>query len=382
MEEKRINKCLKSYLIAKKYYETDINKSFEYFKQCIRILNEVKEYNIKINDDLALIINETETECSKYLTNTIKNTIDTPLILNTKKIQNNNELFEIIETGNIDKIKKYNYGELNFNIYNNQGFTPLHYAIIFGDTSFIKYSLKLGACIDQTNLFGHTLLEVACLEKDPNIINFLLYFGANMKKHLTFRKNKKYFNSGYEMDIILLEIFVLESSDIHDNQIKYLDWIFEYIKPTDTINIELSKNDNSTISESKINFKTFIFKLDYLLCNLNENYRDTYINIIKDELKYNLIFKLGCPNKKIDIILYNLIPFIEYDNKQIQFSWLLSLEIKFLILKIFKNKTKINIKELKNELNNILFESYIKPEIIPAGLIQVIMSQWVCKIRV
>ena len=43
---------------------------------------------------------------------------------------------------------------------------------------------------------------------------------------------------------------------------------------------------------------------------------------------------------------------------------------------------KINIKELKNELNNILFESYIKPEIIPGGLIQVIMSQWVCKIRV
>ena len=108
MEEKRINKCLKSYLIAKKYYETDVDKSFEYFKQCIRILNEIKENNIKINDDLALIINETETECSKYLTNTIKTTIDIPLILNTKKIQNNNELFEIIETGNIDKIKKYN----------------------------------------------------------------------------------------------------------------------------------------------------------------------------------------------------------------------------------------------------------------------------------
>jgi ankyrin repeat protein len=382
MEEKRINKCLKSYLIAKKYYNLDIDKSFEYFKQCIRILNEIKDNKITINDDLALIINETETECSKYLTNTIKTTIEKPLIVNINKVQNNNELFEIIEMGNIDKIKNFNYGELNFNIFNNQGFTPLHYAIIFGDTSFIKYALKLGACIDQTNLFGHTLLEVACLEKDPNIINFLLYYGANMKKHLTFRKNKKYFNSGYEMDIILLEIFVLESSNIENNQIKYLDWIFQYIKPNETINIELSKKDDSTISESKINFKTFVEKLDNLLCCLNKNYRDTYLNIIKEELKYDLIFKLGCPNKKIDIILYNLVPFIEYDCGQIQLSWLLSLEIKFLILKIFKNKTKINIKELKDELNNILIKDYIKPEIVPGGLIQVIMSQWVCKLKV
>ena len=37
MEEKRINKCLKSYLIAKKYYDTDIDKSYDYFKQCIKI---------------------------------------------------------------------------------------------------------------------------------------------------------------------------------------------------------------------------------------------------------------------------------------------------------------------------------------------------------
>jgi len=379
MEEKRINKCLKSYLIAKKYYDTDTNKSFEYFKQCIKILNEIKENNIKVDDSLALIIDETETECSKYLTSTIKKSIDLPLIKNNN-IQNENELYEIIETGNIDKIKKYNYGEINFNIFNDQGFTPLHYAVIFGDTSFIKYSLKLGACIDQTNIFGHSLLEFACLEKDPNMINFLLHYGANMKKHLIFRKNKKYFNSGHEIDILLLEIFILESSNIQDYKIKYLDWVLKYIKPDENINVEQSKNDNSTISESKISFKIFIEKLDYLLDNLNIESRETYIDIIKEELKYDLVFKLGCPNKKIDILLYNIVPFINFDN--IQFSWLLSLEIKYLILKIFKNKTKINIKELKNELNNILFETYIKPEIFPGGLIQVIMSQWVCKIKV
>jgi ankyrin repeat protein len=379
MEEKRINKCLKSYLIAKKYYNSDTDKSFEYFKQCIKILNEMKEHNIKVDDQLASIIEETETECSKYLTSTIKKSIDLPIIKNNNSQQENN-LFEIIETGNINRIKNYNYGELNFNVLNEHGFTPLHYAIMFGDTSFIKYSLKLGACIDQTNIYGHSLLEFACLEKDPNMINFLLHYGANMKKHLTFRKNKKYFNSGYEMDIILLEIFILESYNTPNYQIKYLDWIFEYFKENENINVELSKKNNSTISESKINFKIFIEKLDQLLDNIDITSRDTFIDIIKEEIKYDLIFKLGCPNKKIDIILYNLAPFINFNN--IQLSWLLSLEIKFLILKIFKNKTKINIKELKNELNNILFETYIKPEICSGGLIQVIMSQWVCKIKV
>lgn len=378
MDEKRINKCLKSYLTAKKYYESDIDKSFEYFKQCIRILNEIKDNKIKIKDDLASIIDETETECSKYLTNTIKETIEKPF-LKTINLQNNNELFEIIETGDINQLKKYNFGEIKFNIFNNQGYSPLHYAINFGDTLFIKYALKLGACIDQTDKHGYTLLEFACLQKDPNMINFLLYYGADMKKHLLFRNNKKYFNNGNEIDIILLEMFILDSSEISEN-IKYLEWIFEYIDVHNNINIELANPTNSTISDTKINFKTFVYKLDNLLDNLDKNIRETYINIIKEELKYDLLFKLGCPSNKVEIILYNLVPFINFNN--LQLVWLLSLEIKFLILKIFKNKLKINIKEFKNELNAILYESYIKTELVPSGVIQIIVSQWVSKIKV
>ena len=37
MDEKRINKCLKSYIVAKKYYNNDMDKSFEYFK--VNLLN-------------------------------------------------------------------------------------------------------------------------------------------------------------------------------------------------------------------------------------------------------------------------------------------------------------------------------------------------------
>ena len=119
----------------------------------------------------------------------------------------------------------------------------------------------------------------------------------------------------------------------------------------------------------------FIIKLDNLIDTFNEESRNTFISIIKEELEYNLIYKLGCPDKKIDIILYNILPFINFE--QVQLSWLISLEVKYLILKLFKNNPKINFKELKNELNDILYEKYVETELYTEGIIQIIIMQWI-----
>ena len=115
--------------------------------------------------------------------------------------------------------------------------------------------------------------------------------------------------------------------------------------------------------------------------DFNEEKRTTFINIIKEELSNELVFKLGCPLNKIEILLYNLVPFIDYDNN-LSLNWLISLEIKFIILKILKNRVKINTSVLKKELREYLYLSYIKPEIIPEGLIQIIVLQWISKIKV
>jgi hypothetical protein len=115
--------------------------------------------------------------------------------------------------------------------------------------------------------------------------------------------------------------------------------------------------------------------------DFDDDKRKTFINILKEELSYDLTFKLGCPINKIEILLYNLVPFIDYNNK-LSLNWLISLEIKFIILKILKNKIKINTNQLKKELTDFLYLSYIKPEIIPEGLIQIIVLQWVSKIKV
>ena len=376
---KKVLKCLKSYLTAKKYYDSDVDKSYDYFKQCIKILNDLKDNNIKITDNLVNIIDETETECSKYLTIAITNTLEKPSIKKINSINTNsdNTLFELIETGNINTFKNYKYGDLDFNIINNFGLTILHYAIKFGDTSFLKQAFKIGAKIDQTNKFGHTLLEYACLEKDPNMINFLTAHGADMKKHLLFREGNKYFNKSNQIDVALLEKIILESSDNKKWQIKHLNFIFNYINSNEIIDIEYSNGSDST----SIDFKHFIIKLDEMIDKFELDKMNTYIDIIKEELSHNLIYKLGCPDKKIEIILYNLVPFIEL-SQNLKLNWLISLEIKYLILKILKNKVKINTRELKNELGELLHSSYINPQIIPDGLIHTIVLQWISKIKV
>ena len=365
-EKEKLSKCLKSYLIGKKYYESDINKSIEYFKQCILFSNNIKKTN---ESSIIDILDQTEIECIKY----INSSIDSVLDLSYEKINDNSiNLFELIETGDIDIIKKYKYNQINFKIYNNDGLTPLHYAIKYGDTLFIKESLKIGACIDEVNLNGHTLLEYACLEKDPNIINFLIEYGANMKTHLLFRKNNKYISNGNNIDIILLEIYILDNNN-NNNKIKYLEWIFDYINPNEKINI-----DYNTLYINKPNnliFYNLINSIDIILNNLDEDIRNTYILIIKEELSYNLLYKLECPKNKIEIILYNIIPFINYLNN-FKVDWLLIIEIKFLILTILK-KNKLN--EIYINLKKLLYDIYIDTKIVSEGLIQILIHQIIQK---
>ena len=166
-----------------------------------------------------------------------------------------------------------------------------------------------------------------------------------------------------------------------EKPIQYLDWIYNYIDKTTKIDLEYANQSNITISLEPILFEEFNNKLNVLLNIIDKESRETYINIIKEELEYNLLYKLGCPNNKIDLILYYLVPFINYENT-FQLNWILSYEIKYIIFKILKNKKKINFKELKNNLLDILYESYIKNNIVSNGLIQIIILQWISKMNI
>jgi hypothetical protein len=203
------------------------------------------------------------------------------------------------------------------------------------------------------------------------MIVFLQNYGADMKKHMAFREGKKYDNNGNQMDTLLLQKIILENDN--NNPIKYLNFIFNYINKND--NLDIKYNDGEYIKIEQL-----ILKLDNLIDTFDNNSRETYINILKEELHFDLLNKLCCPVNKIEIILYNLVPFIKYDN--LSYKWLIYLEIKLLIIKMLKKKFKININEFKQELGLILYDNYIKNNIISIGLVQTIVKQLLNKINV
>ena len=356
--ENDIKKCLKSYLTGKKYIDTNKELAFEYFKQSLKYLGNIKDRDSIYKD----ILNETETECNKFISLTVEQTIEKP----KKKIENIN-LFDIIEKGEVKQLKNIKPYELDFNIYDEVGNTPIHKAIKYGDITFLKLSFKLGASIEIPNKNNNTALEYACLERDPNIINFLLKNGSDMRKHLFFRDGeKKYENKQNYIDcaVILKIIFMYPEGEI----LEELKFVLNYFK-----------------SESKINFDDYTMKnllgcLSNFLKSINPDYKETYLNIIRDELNYPLKESLGCPYNKLEILLTYLNPFIDYPFN-ISEDWYINLELKYIIIKLVKEKQIFN-SEAKNNLINYLWENYVKNNIFQEEYLGNLISQWVSKIKV
>lgn len=357
---KKIKKYYKSFLLGRQHFENNKDAACDYFKKSLMILDEIKKYN-KYDD----LVKETETECKQYLTKSIEYYLDSELSI--KNTINYKELLHSIEQGNINIIKKYDYNEIEWiKLIDNQ--TLLHHAIKYGDTSFLKYAFKLGALIDTPNGYGHTLLEYACLQEDPNIISFLIENGASMQKHLYFREgNFKHLNLTSSIDnaIIIKHIMSSNNLDIDMNISNRINNLSKYFELEHLIGI----NDYT--------YSDLFHGLTLLLTNFEETSAITYLNIIEEELSYNLKNKLGCPKSKIDILLINLVPFINY-KFNISSEWVLSTEIKYIILKLIKTQ-KIKI---KNEIADIIWNTYIKSDIVSKDFIGTLIYQWIIKIKV
>lgn len=334
--EKKIKKCLKSYLCGKKHLANDSDKALAYFKQSTKLISELKANNIN-----NVLLNETEVECDKIITSTIKETTIE---------SNDNDIFNTIETGQTNDLIKYRLQD--FYKINSDGLTPLHFAIKCGDSYVLKYAFQFGVDIDvPEDKNGYTLFEFACLERDPNIIKFLQDNGADVHKHKAFRNNIKYYNSIKQIDNSLILKIILTGKKKSDN--KKLDFIYKYIPETTLIGLD------------SITIKEFVY---YLQAHATE----TYITIIKEELEYALLQKITCPNNKLEIILYNLVPFIDYPFN-LSLRWLLNLEIKYKILKILKNNKNTKLEKL---LLDDINDSYIKTKLFNKDFMNNILYYW------
>jgi len=368
-----LKKYFKIYSDAKENLKVDKEKAFEYFMESLKILNDLKSKHSDKIQKHSDLLDRTETETHKYISLTIESAIET----DTNKIEKINiiNLYNNLEQGNIELIKKARYDEINFSeLINNQ--TLLHHAIKLGDTTFLKYAFKLGARIDTTNLNGNTLMEYACLEQDPNMIFFLGLYGANMQKHLYFRDGTiKYQTRNNSIDINILLKIILSYIPLNNTTIN---------NTSNTIYNKIQLIKNSIDLNEKININNFTYNdlfigLSCLLNKLHKHSALSYLNIITEELTYSLTNKLGCPINKLELILVNLVPFIEYPFN-ISIDWVLSLELKYLILKIIKKK--INSIDIKKELIENIWLVYIKNDIIQEDYLGCLISQWITKIKV
>jgi hypothetical protein len=320
-EENILKNALKLYVQGKNNFDGDKDKARELFEKSLNILTEFKKLNN--NEQFKKIAETTEAECIKYIKNT-------------------NNIFDIITRNDLNGIKKIDH--INFREINEHGNTVLHHTIDIGDTSILKEMLKKGGMIDTVNGNGHTLLDYACLKKDPNMISFLLQHGANMQKHLFFRKgDTKYYLNKSDIDIaILLKLVIVNSfSSKTDSQysFSFLDKYF---------------SQNELIGLDKFTIRDLIAGLNNMFIG-KESYK-TYKTILIEELdNYEEYKQVRCIHNKIDIVLTNMVPFINYPYN-IASIFLLKNEIKYLMNNILNN----NKKEFKNILMTKLFDTYIQ----------------------
>jgi|SaaInlStandDraft_7_1057024.scaffolds.fasta_scaffold00568_18 hypothetical protein len=316
--EHELQKAIKLYLLGKKNENKEESK-----KLLLSSLYKLRQLKNNFTDiKTEFLINKTEIECENIL----------------NKIEN---IFKIINIGDIDKIKKME--NICFKEINDKGNTILHHCIDTGDIYILKELLKKGAKIDQVNGHGNTLLEYACLKKDPNIINFLLNHGAKMDKHLYFRKNNKKYLNICDIDSAILVKVIIEKNINNDNSLflflgNYFSWN------------QLVGFDKYTIRDLSIGL-TNIFR--------NSDCYYDYTKIIIEELENFKCKNIKNGLSKLDVILFNLIPFINYPFN-VSNSSILKNELKFIIKK-YINNNEVLVENIFNiYINNNLFkEDYI-----------------------
>ncbi len=348
-----LTKAMRYYNNGKKLYEAnDKVKAKKLFEHSLNAISEFKRLN---PDGLTMntVIQTTEVECMKYL-----------------NVPESYNVFNLVSKNDLEAIKKIEH--INFREIDGNGNTVLHHAIDVGDMGILKEMFKKGGMIDTVNGNGNTLLEYACLKKDPNIIEFMASHGANMQKHLFFRKgdNKFYLNKSDIDMAIMLKIIIVNRLKVNNSNLCYTSFEF----------LEKYFNLNDLIGFDKYTIRDMLIGLHHMFNN-KESYK-SYSQILIEELdefegdkKDNKNEINRCIYNKIDIVLSNMVPFINYPYN-IASIFIVKNEIKYLM----KNVLRYNKKDFKNILMTKLFEDYIQSGLFPEDYIGIIVYNILSKV--
>ena len=132
------------------------------------------------------------------------------------------------------------------------------------------------------------------------------------------------------------------------------------------------------IGINNITFGKFLIPLSHLVSSLNEDSQKSLLSIWKEELSFNLTNKLGCPNNSLELILINLVPFIDFEynlsNRNVVTN-----ELLYTIKKKCKENNYILDDDFHRLLINKIWIDY--KDILPYDFIGIILSHIFSKIK-
>ena len=187
-----------------------------------------------------------------------------------------------------------------------------------------------------------------------------------MKKHLFFRKgNDKFYLNKEDIDMaILLKLLIFRYLKDKNKKICNFSFLEKYFNFDELIGID-KFNLNEVVSGLEILFE-------------NKECIETYKNIIIEELEYYEKCKNNnleiCYNSKVDILLLNLMPFINYPFN-LSSEFYLKKELEFIINDL-KNK-----KNYKNLIVNTIFKNYIENSLFKEDYIGIILYKLLKNIK-
>lgn len=107
-------------------------------------------------------------------------------------------LFDAIHQGNLDKVKSIITPQ-NINIKNNDGYTPLHYAVFWDKVDIVKYLVSQGADTNSQLYDNTSVLRTAKYFKIDEIIKCLTDAGATVDTKRISQKNQ-YDDNDYHLN--------------------------------------------------------------------------------------------------------------------------------------------------------------------------------------
>ena len=357
MNSANLEKNVIKYYMKAKEHSSNREKYYNYLVKTLKYIKNIDSSKLELLESRYL------NKIKKYCNQNIEKYFSESMIKFNKKADV--KVFDYINQGDINSINDTE-NIYNYQIYDDEGLTPLHRCINLGDTSILKEFLKRGESIDTVNKNGNTLLEYACLQNDPNLITFILGHGGDMKKHLFFREKFKLKLNLDDIDLAILIKLCLKNGNKHKLE-EDIDFLMDFIDADYEIGI------------ADIKFCQFLEFLKATLSKLSKESINSIIEIWKEELIYTLENKLGCPENHFELILINLVPFINYPFNLSNRNYL-TREVINLVKKLgIENNFQID-NDIAIKLIDIIWVDY--KDILPVDYLGIILNNILIKLKV